>query len=677
VNSDSPRLRLSIIGIVAFSLFAALFARLWYLQVMANDQYQVAARTNSTRLVPIEAPRGRILDRNGNVIVDNRISVQVTVDRSALRKLSDERRQQVLGTLADQLSKTSAPKTIAQIEERIDDQRFSPFVPVPIANDVPETLKIWLDEHADEMPSVAAERVAVRSYPYGQLAAHVIGYTGKVTQDELDALDGSDLEERKPYTLNDEIGKYGIEKQYEAALRGTPGKRLIEVDAQGNPIRVIEDQPPVPGDDVQLNVDINLQAVAEQALKSGLDRASKRPAVGSDAPNVGKVGSTVVIEPGTGAVLAMASFPTFNPADFVDGISQSEWNFLKDPVNYYPLNNWALQGQYAPGSTLKPFSASAGLTAGLLTAHSSINDQGVYEIPGCKGEPRSCQKANDGRKKFGAVDLQRSLTVSSDVYYYGLGAQFWIQRDNLTAFGGEEAFSNLLQRWGFYQRTGIDLPGEKRGRIGSKAWKTAYCKEVAERAPCQDTGWFTGDNVNVAVGQGYDLVTPVQLASAYAALGNDGQRYVPQVAHAILDGVTHEVKQTFEPKQVGDRVDIAPDAREQILQGLIGVTTREGGTAVGAFSGFPSATYPVAAKTGTAQVAKHAPTAVFGAFGPAPAPQYAVAVLMEESGYGGSVAAPVARRLFDVLSGTVPMPDAQATLDAPDAELADGGDVRD
>jgi penicillin-binding protein 2 len=677
VNQDSPRLRLSILGVVAFSLFAALFARLWYLQVMANDEFQVAARTNSTRVVPIEAPRGRILDRNGNVIVDNRISVQVTIDRSELAKLSKERREQVLGQLADQLSRTSAPKTIAQIEERIADQRYSPFVPVPVASDVPETLKIWLDEHAAEMPSVTAERVAVRSYPYGKLAAHVVGYTGKVTNEDLEAANGTALQRAKPYTLNDEIGRSGVERQYEAELRGTPGRRLIEVDAQGNPIRVIEDQPPIPGDDLQLNLDINVQAVAEQALKSGLDRAAKRPAVGSDAPNVGRVGSTVVIDPNSGGVIAMASFPTYNPADFVDGISQSEWDFLRAKENYYPLNNWALQGQYAPGSTLKPFSASAGLTAGLLQPHSSINDQGVYTIPNCKDEGRGCERSNDGRKKYGQVDLQRSLTVSSDVYYYGLGAQFWIQRDHLGEFGGREAFRKLLERWGFYQPTGIDLPGEKRGRIGSPAWKTAYCKEVAERAPCIDDGWFTGDNVNAAVGQGYDLVTPVQLASAYAALGNGGQRYAPQVARAVLDGVTHEVKRTFEPKKIGDPIELSAEGREQIIQGLIGVTTREGGTAVGAFTGFPNAAYPVAAKTGTAQVAKHAPTAVFGAFAPAMAPQYAVAVLLEESGYGGSAAAPVARRLFDVLSNTVPMPDAHATLDGPDAQLAEGGDVRD
>ena len=673
MNGDSPRLRLSVVGIVAVSLFAALFARLWYLQVMAADQYQVAARTNSTREVPVEAARGRILDRNGKIIVGNRVSVQVTIDRSRLSELSDERRAAVLGQLADSLSSSGIPKSVDQLEERIRDQRFSPFVPVPIAGDVPETLKIWIDEHADELPSIAAERVAVRSYPYGSLAAHVIGYTGKVTKAELDSVDDA-LKQAKPYSLNDEIGKYGIEKSYEAELRGKPGRRLLEVDAEGNPVRIIEEDPPVPGDDLILNLDVNLQAVQEQALSSGLERASKRPAVGSDAANVGKVGSSVVLDPGTGAVLAIASAPSFKPADFVDGISNSEWAYLQDDANHHPLINYALQGQYAPGSTLKPFSASAGLDAGLIQPGTTINDQGKYTIPNCKDE--RCDRFNDQGKKYGMVNLERSLTVSSDVYYYGLGAQFWIQRD---AVGGPEAFRQELERWGFFARTGIDVPDEKTGRIPSAAWKKAYCEQVAERAPCVDDGWFTGDSVNMAIGQGDTLVTPLQLAVAYAALGNGGQRFVPQLVQKVVDGTTGEIVREIKPLPAGDPIEISPEGRQAILNGLVGVTTREGGTAVGAFSGFPNDTFPVAAKTGTAQVRGKAPTAAFGAIGPASAPRYAVSVFLEESGYGGSVAAPVARRLFDVLSQAVPMPDARETLQGPElAELSpDPGDVRD
>ena len=670
MTGDSPRLRLSILGVVAFSLFAALFARLWYLQVMAANESQVAAEANRIRIVAVEAPRGRILDRNGKVIVDNRISVQVTIDRSALGDLDDDEREAVLTKVADALARSGIPKTVEQLEERIADQRFSPYVPVPIAGDVPEDLKIWIDEHAAELPSVAASRVAVRHYPYGRLAAHVVGYTGKITKEELEDAPAQ-LTRTKPYTLNDEIGKYGIEKVYEAELRGTPGIQRLEVDADGNPVRVVDEELPVPGDDLVLNLSIDVQAVAEQALQSGLDRAKQRGCSACPKTPEGAVGSVVVLDPVNGGVLAMASYPSFAPADFVDGISGSEWAFLNDPANHYPLNNWALQGQYAPGSTIKPFSAVSGLDAGLLTPNRTVYDTGEYEVPGCRGD--SCFFRNDRGKAYGTVDLRRSLTVSSDFYYYDLGARFWIDQD---AVGGPEAFADRLKRWGFHNDTGIDLSDEKGGRIPSPAWLKEYCEQVE----CSEdaSAWRTGKNVNMAIGQGELLVTPLQLASAYGTLGNGGTRWVPQVVREVRDGETGEVKRTIEPVQAS-HIDLPADWRQAIIDGLVGVTTQEGGTAVGAFSGFRNLEFPIAAKTGTAQVSGKAPTAVFGAFGPAADPHYAISVFMEESGYGGGAAAPVARRLFDVLSGSVPLPPAPEGGVVPEiTDLSpEPGDVRD
>jgi penicillin-binding protein 2 len=669
MNNDNPRLRLSVLGVVVFALFASLFARLWYLQVMATDEFQVEAQSNRTRTVAVQAPRGRILDRNGKVLVDNRISVQVTIDRSELGDLEDDERTAVLTKLAEGLARHGQPTTVQDLEARVADQRYSPYVPVPVAGDVPEELKIWIDEHGEELTSVAAVRVPVREYHYGSLAAHVLGYTGKVTKEEFDARASA----AKAYTLNDEIGKSGIERVYEDDLRGAPGITLLEVDTDGNTIREIPEgsTAPVPGDDVVLNIDIDLQATAEQALQASLARAAERPSRGYAAPNVGKVGSTVVLDPNNGGVLAMASFPTFVPSNFVDGISENEWAVLSDPANHHPLNNWALQGQYAPGSTFKPFTASAALTAGLVAPESTVYDTGVFQVPGCRGD--SCLFRNDGSKEYGNVDLRRSLTVSSDFYYYNLGARFWIEQD---ALGGPERFAELLELWGFYRDTGIDLTGEQEGRIPSPEWLTAYC----EQAACNEGAetWRTGDNVNMAIGQGSVLVTPLQLASAYATIGNGGTVWEPHVAREVLDGVTGEVRRRIEPEQTGT-VELDPAWRQAIIEGLVGVTTREGGTAVGAFAGFPSDQYPVAAKTGTAQVNNKAPTAVFGAFAPAFSPQFAVSVLLEESGYGGSVAAPVARRLFDVLSGTVPLPPAPegGQLVDPGALVPDGGDVRD
>ena len=666
MKKDAPGMRLSILGIVVVALFASLSARLWYLQVMATDEFQVVAQANRVRVVPVEAPRGRILDVTGKVLVDNAISVQVTIDRTVLEKLEKDERATVLASLAEALSRASKAKTVADIETDLANQRYSPYVPVPVASDVPEDLKIWLDERAAEFPGVSAVRVAVRHYPYGSLGAHVLGYTGQINDTEFEGVADSD----KPYTLNDEIGKSGLELQYESYLRGTPGTREIEVDAANEPIRDIGGDPPIPGDDVVLNLNIDVQAQAEQALKTGLTFAQRRACAGCKGAVVAEVGSTVVLDARTGAVVAMASYPTYNPADFIDGISDSEFAYLDDPANFSPQNNYAIQGQYAPGSTFKPFTAEAGLSAGILTPQTTINDSGSFAVPGCTGD--SCIFRNDNGKAYGSVNLSRSLTVSSDVFFYGLGARFWREQD---ALGGPEVFRSLLERWGFSKDTGIDLPYEQSGRIPSPQWLTKFCQEV----DCLEDTWRTGDNVNMAVGQGSVLLTPLQIAGAYAAIGNGGIVWTPYMVKQILDGVTGEVIKTIEPKELS-RVELLPEWRAAIVDGLQGVTTGEGGTATGAFSGFNSVAYPVAAKTGTAQVgSKKAPNAVFGSFAPAGNPQYAISVLLQEAGYGGTTAAPVARRLYDVLSGSIPLTPAPlgGKFDDLTTLAPEPGDVRD
>lgn len=643
-------------GIVVVSLFATLFARLWYLQVMTSADARVAADQNRIRTVSQQAPRGRILDRNGKVIVGNRVSTQVTIDRSVFDRLDDEQQSSVLTELAGALSSQGIPTTQEQVRERIRSDRYSPYAPVPVAWDVREELKIWIDEHLDELPSVAAQRVAVRDYPYGTLAAHVVGYTGRLTEEEYEEKkDGP-----KPYALSDDIGRSGIEARYEDDLRGKPGVTVFEVDASNRPVRTLPGTaPPVPGDDVVLNIDIDVQALAEQALRAGLDSAADRPPVTEGTPQVGRVGSAVALDPSTGEVLALASAPTFTPADLVDGISGQEWSYLNSKESFYPLNNWALQGQYAPGSTFKPFTAVAALGRGLATPATTIDDTGEFKVPNCTGD--SCRFRNDRSRAYGRVDLRRSLTVSSDVYYYGLGASFWIRRDDI---GGPEAFRTALEQWGFSSRTGIDLPGELPGRIPSPDWLRAYCEKV--RCLEGADSWRTGNSVNMAIGQGDVLVTPLQLAVAYAALADGGQVRQPRVAREVRDQATGEVKERF-TSPVVRTVPLQPEWNDAIVGGLVGVTVDPNGTASAAFAGFANSAFPVAAKTGTAQVSGKAPTAVFGAFAPAQDPRFAIAVLLEESGYGGSAAAPVARRMLDVLSGTVPLEPA-----APGGQMGDG-----
>jgi len=634
-----PRLRLSLVAVVAVALFASLFARLYDLQVVGADRYQVQAEANRVRTVQVPAPRGRILDRNGKVIVDNRVAVVVAVDRSELGELSQTRQDEVLWRLSVDLTAAGNPTNADIIRVRLADDRFSRYAPVPVAVDVPEDLKIYLEEHAADYPGVVVERTALRAYPYGPLAVHILGYVGKINDDELALVEA---ETAKPYTLNDEIGKSGVEQTYEAYLRGTPGIRRIEVDAQGDPVRVISERPPRAGDDLVLSIDVDVQALAEQKVQQGLADARARPNR-DGTRNAGTTGSAVVIDPNNGQIIAMASYPSYDPNLFVDGLDQAEFAFLNDPANGTPQNNWAIQGQYAPGSTYKLFVGYAALMAGVMAPDTVFSDRGGYQIPGCSRDPH-CYRTNAGGAAYGRVTIERAITVSSDAYFYNVGAQFWLQRDR---FGGDEGMQQHLAQFGLGSDTGVALTGESSGRNPTPAWKREYNERVGG-----DTGWRTGDNVNMAIGQGDVLVTPLQLANGYATFANGGTRYVPQIALRAQAYQTGEVTREFAP-EVAAQVPLPPEVRDPLLAGLAGVP--RSGTASRAFAGFPLDLFPVAGKTGTAQVDNKADTAVFAAFGPLPAPRYAISVVLEESGFGGTASAPVARALFEGLSGVRPL----------------------
>jgi penicillin-binding protein 2 len=664
VTAQSPRVRLSLVAIVSLALFASLFARLYDLQVVGADSYQVQAEANRVRVVQVPAPRGRILDRNGKVLVDNRVAVVVAIDRSELAELSERRQAEVLDRLSWELTAAGRPTTPDQIRARLNNQRFSRYAPVPLATDVPEQLKIYLEEHAADYPSVKVERTALRAYPFGPLAVHILGYVGAINEAELAAQAGN---KDKPYTLNDEIGKSGVEQTYEPWLRGTPGVRRIEVDAEGDPVRVISEKQPRVGDDVVLSIDANLQALAEQKVQQGLADARARPNRDGSRNN-GVTGAAVVLDPGNGQVLAMASYPSYDPNTFVDGIDSAEWAYLNDPANHSPLNNWAIQGQWAPGSTYKLFTGYAALMSGLMSPDTVFTDRGGYQIPNCSGA--KCYRVNAGGASYGRLTISRAITVSSDAFFYNVGAQFWLQRDQL---GGNDALQNWLTPFGIGDRTGIALTSEQTGRVPTAQWKIDFC---GGREGCDDV-WRTGDNVNMAIGQGDVLVTPLQLANGYATFANGGTRYVPQVALRAQRYQTGEVSQWFDPV-VAAQVPLPPEVREPLLEGLVGVPRN--GTAVRAFAGFPLDQFPIAGKTGTAQVDNKSDTAVFTAFGPAYAPRYQVSVFLEESGFGGTAAAPVARALFDVLSGQRPlMPAGPDGLPAGTAEglTADTGGAYD
>jgi penicillin-binding protein 2 len=630
MSADGSRLRLSIVGIIVVSLFSALFARLWYLQVMDTSEFQALATQNQVRTVYEAAPRGRILDRMGRPLVENRGYQAITVTRKDV-----EDRPDVVTRLAALLA---LPRE--ELEKRIADRRYSPFKPVPVAESVPEELVVYLREHSADFPGVAASAVAERTYPHGGLAAHVLGYVGEINDKELVA------RKDKGYRLGDDIGKSGVEQAFEEDLRGRPGQIRLEVDSSGNVLLpALSSRPPQAGNDVQLTIDLDVQALAEESLIRGLEAARGGYDRAMAKHFIAPAGSVVVMDPRDGSVLALASSPAYNPADFVNGIRPEVFAALQDPANNYPLNNRALQGQYAPGSTFKLFTALAALRSGLIAPNTTFLDEGSYRIRNCRGE--RCVYRNAGGRAWGRVALPRALTVSSDAFFYDLGANFW-SRGGPTRTAIQDAARDL----GLGNRTGIDLSGELKGRIPDAESRKRLHEQYPKAFPNGE--WRTGDNVNLSIGQGDTAATPLQLANAYATFANGGTVFEPRVAARVLEPNGRPVRD-IDAVSSG-QVTFDPAHRLAILQGLLGAVSQADGTAAGAFAGFPLDAFPVAGKTGTAQVTGKQDTALFVGFGPAATPQYVVAVVMEEAGFGGSAAAPVARRILQGLAGAPPGP---------------------
>lgn len=635
---DSPRLRLGIVGVVTLSLFAALFARLWFLQVLNAGEYEVAAERNQQRVIPLPAPRGRILDRNGAILVGNRASNVVTVNRAELNRQSEPERRDVIERLA-----VVVERPVAALTGRLGDQRFGPFTPVPVAEDVPEEALIELRERRHEFPGVDAEQVAVRSYPHGTLAAHLLGYVGQINPEELEAAPDR-------YRLDSRLGKDGVERAFEADLAGIDGEVVLEVNAKGVPVRELERRPPVQGKDLVLSIDLEVQRAAEAALASGMAKTQRHKDPVTGAPVIFG-GSTVVLDVKEGTVAAMASWPTFNPADFVYQITPEQFAALTDPSQGTPFVNRAVLGQYAPGSTWKLVTALAGLKAGLITPATVIFDPGIYTIPDCA---QGCRRQNAGRAAYGDVDLRKALTVSSDTYFYDLGARFWQDRQRLDDIPMQDMAALL----GFGEKTGVRLPVEAAGRLATPA---ARAEAYAANPDLFITGdWFIGDNVNVSIGQGDIAVTPIQLANAYATFASGGTRYQPNLALRVQDQDGTVVRE-IEPR-VDAQVELPPGAYDPIVDGLLGATRSEDprGTAFNAFAGFPHDAYPVAGKTGTAQTGgDRKDDALFVAFAPAHDPRHSVSVVMERAGFGSTWAAPVARAILASLSGLEEPPEVK------------------
>ena len=633
---EGNRLRISIIGVVVLSLFCALFARLWYLQSTASEGLVSVAQANQVRFVEEPALRGDILDRQGRVIASNRVVDAITIERG----LDAEETDDVVGRLAELLG---IPPS--EIHARLDDPRISPYTPVAIATDVSIETITYLEEHRSDFPAVEATRLPVREYPFGPLMAHVIGYTGEINDEELET------RAEQGYQLGDVVGKSGVEGSYETDLRGQPRRVRIEVDSQGRPVSSEIEREAEPGHDVMLTLDLDVQRVAESALAQGIDRAREETdRTGSfKAP----AGSVVVLDARDGSVVAMASNPTFDPREFTDGIPTDLWGRLNDPANHYPLINRAVQGAYAPGSTFKLISAIAGLESGMITPGTTINDPGEYQCA-------DTEFTNAGGVANGPIALAEAITVSSDVYFYKLGCDLYrrgfdAESVEYTQGVGGDAIQETARKYGLGSPSGVALSAEVSGRVPDAEWKQQVHEERPDAFPYEL--WLPGDNVNAAIGQGDMLVSPLQLGLAYAAFANGGTLYQPRLVSGILDDSGSGELPTVvrqEASTVKGQTGLDPNHRAVIMSGLSEVP--ESGTAASPFEGFPFETHSVAGKTGTAEVVGKQDTSLFVGMTPAEAPQHVVLAVVEEAGFGSSVAAPVVRTVIEHLLGLIPSP---------------------
>jgi penicillin-binding protein 2 len=603
------RRRMVVAAVITIGCFLTLLTRLVHLQVAERPAYAARAEANRLREVPIEAPRGRILDRSGRVLADSSAAWRIRLDRrvpTVERGALLERLAPVLGVPASDL------------RARVTDPAADPVVPVTLLDDAPEDVILALRERQAEFEGIEIDSHPVRRYPQGRLAAHVLGTLG--------AAAGPGQAGRR--------GASGVEAAYDHLLAGEAGETRIEVDSAGRPVRTVGERPAVSGRDLHLTIDLDVQATAEQTLADGMARA--RSGAPGAAANAAPGGAVVALDLRDGSVRALASAPTFDPSALAGRIPAGLWAALQDPAAHAPLTNRAIQGLYAPGSTFKPVTALAALSAGLITPSTIVDDRGTYRIGS-----RSLQNAQG--RSYGKVDLARALAVSSDVFFYGLGDRLARMPGGTTAAGPIQDFAGRL---GFGRPTGIDIGPEAAGLVPGPASR----KEAHDRQPAAipDGRWYPGDNVNLAIGQGDLLVTPLQMASAYATLATGLVPPPPRLV-AAAPGAP--------PPASRPAAGIDPGARHAVLSGLLrAVGTREG-TAAAAFAGFPLGQVPVLGKTGTAQVNGKADTALFAAVAPAHDPQYVVVAVVEESGFGSVVAAPIVRKVLEVLAGVVPAPE--------------------
>ncbi|MCY7365664.1 MAG: penicillin-binding protein 2 [Frankiaceae bacterium] len=656
--SERSTLRLFVLRVLVVAILATLFGRLWFLQVYAGDGYVEQASANRVREVVEPAPRGEVFDARGDPLVRNRTAFVVSVSRSELLRQDDDgaavldRLGTVLGRPSDVLAAEIRPCG-GGVEPPC--WRGSPYQPVPVAEfdatDAEGLARVLaIEERREDFAGVSAEFAAVRDYPQGTLAAHVLGYLGPISPEEVAQPEYDGVQ---PSAL---VGRAGAEATYDAALRGDDGVTRLLVDRVGAVTGVDGETAPRPGEALVLSLDAGVQRVAEQALSRAVERARTLTARGSGLPLVADSGSVVVMEARTGRLVALASYPSYDPSVFVGGASPQEYAALVDEERGAPLVFRAIQGAYAPASTFKVVSAAAAVESGDYPLNGRYPCPGVYAPTG---------QRNFDSAALGTIDLRAALVKSCDTVFYRFAYEQW-QRDggNSPVAAPRDPMLAMAKAFGLGERTGVDLPAERRGTIADRAYKQEYweanrenrCegainpalteeRRQANREFCEDGDRFRGgDATNFSIGQGDTLVTPLQLATVYAAIANGGDVLQPHIARALVpaSGAAREIAPV-----VKGRVPVSPELLGYLRDALAGVT-QPGGTAAAAFAGSP---VPVAGKTGTGEVAGKQDTSWFASFAPAAAPELVVIGMVSQGGTGGTVAAPMVREVYDGIYG--------------------------
>jgi penicillin-binding protein 2 len=651
------RTGLVLVQLLVVLLFAVLGVRLWYLQVPMSDHYRELAVSNHHQRLIVPATRGQILDASGRALVSNRTELVVSADYHEIQGMED-RGEAVLSRLAGVLD---VPLEDLQQRMRLcgpEVQRpcwpGSPYQPVTLADDVEPSVALQIMESADDYPGITAQAIAVREYPQGAHAGQLLGYLQPVTQEELDARE----ELRTQFSGVDQVGRDGLERIYDSELRGDPGLRTLGVNNHGEVMDVISEELPEPGMHLITHLDLRVQKIAEKALADGI--AAK---AGADA------GAAVVLDVRTGGVVAMASLPTYDPGVWQGGIDQETFDQMLSEEAGEPLVSRAYQGHYPPGSTFKISSLSA-------AAENGYSLRSTYACPG------SVNIAGQGYSNYagqghGSISLHKAIVVSCNTVFYNLGYQMWQQDGGLHPDGEPaEAMAAMAKGYGFGAPTGIDLPFESGGRVPDRQWKrdfweetrevncrraeegypevaetnpghAAYLKRLAHEHCVEGFEWRAGEAVNFAIGQGDVLVSPLQLANAYAAIANGGTLYEPRVGRALVsaDG---EIVREIEPS-VKRELPVSDETLRYLQRALTEVPKE--GTARGAFADFPQDKVSVAGKTGSADQQARETSSWFASYAPADDPQFAIAVFVHQGGTGGETAAPIARKIYEGIYG--------------------------